>query len=281
MKFQSGNLSDISQKILNKRIKNTLFLLLTIFVPLSGNSQILKTQIPERMVVLTFDDATASQYSVVAPILKEFGFGATFFICEFPPNFSDSTKYMNWRQIKELDKMGFEIANHTRSHPAVARLSREEILGELKYIERKCDSIHIPKPVTFAYPGYSLSQSVMDVLLEKGYHFARAGGSRVYDPLVDYPLLAPSWAMNAENKPQIMEAFNKARNGKIVVLTIHGVPDVEHPWVNTPPELFKEYLQYLSENHFTVVALRDLEKYIDVKKAMDLITPDLDKQLKN
>jgi len=91
----------------------------------------------------------------------------------------------------------------------------------------------------------------------------------------------PSWAMNADNKPQIMEAFNKAGDGKIVVLTIHGVPDVEHPWVNTPPELFKGYLQYLSENHFTVVALRDLEKYIDVKKAMNELVVDLDKQLKN
>ena len=78
--------------------------------------QILKREIPDRVVVLTFDDATASQYSNVAPMLKKYGFGATFFICEFPPNFADTSKYMNWRQIKELDETGFEIANHTRHH---------------------------------------------------------------------------------------------------------------------------------------------------------------------
>jgi len=247
----------------------------------SGFSGIIKKRIPERLVILTFDDATASQYSVVATLLKEFGFGATFFICEFPPNFSDTAKYMNWRQIRELDRMGFEIANHTRNHPAIAKLSEVKIVEQLNYIERKCDSMKIARPVTFAYPGYSLSKPVMNILQEKGYQFARAGGSRAYDPTIDHPLLVPSWAMNDKNKPQIMEAFKEANNGKIVVLTIHGVPDAEHPWVNTSPELFKEYLRYLSENHFKVIAFRDLGKYIDAEKAMKTIVPDLNKKLKN
>ena len=254
---------------------------LTLFISISGYSQFLKKQIPNKLIVFTFDDATASQYSIVAPLLKEYGFGATFFVCEFLPNFKDSTKYMNWRQIKALDKMGFEVANHTRNHKGVSKLSKEQFVDELNYIEHKCDSLDIVKPVTFAYPGYDLSRSAIDILGEKGYKFARAGGSRVYDPQSDYPLLIPSWAMTANNKQQIMEAFNEARNGKIVVLTIHGVPDVEHSWVNTPPELFKEYLQYLSENHFKVIALRDLNRYINVKKAIKSIIPDLNKNLKN
>lgn len=257
------------------------FFLLSLTLPILAHSQLLKKQIPDKLVVFSFDDATASQYSIVAPLLKKYGFGATFFICEFPPNFKDSTKYMNWRQIKELDKMGFEIANHTRMHKGVSKLSKEQFIGELNYIEHKCDSFDIAKPTNFAYPGYDLNGSAIETLQEQGYKFARAGGGRVYDPLTDYPLLLPSWAMTATNKEQIMEAFNEARNGKIVVLTIHGVPDVEHPWVNTPPELFKDYLQYLSENHFKVIALRDLNKYINVKRALKSIVPDLNKKLRN
>jgi lysophospholipase L1-like esterase len=46
-----------------------------------------------------------------------------------------------------------------------------------------------------------------------------------------------------------------------VVLTIHGVPDYAHPSVTTPPDLFEEYLTYLRDNHYTVIALRDLAKY--------------------
>ncbi len=262
-------------------MKKHITVLLMVTTYLAGIAQVTEKAIPDKLVVLTFDDATASQYSVVAPLLKQYGFGATFFICEFPPNFSDSSKYMNWRQIKELDKMGFEVANHTRTHPPAGKLSEESFLQELSFIEAKCDSLNIDKPVTFAYPGYSLSMPVIEILKEKGYKFARAGGSRPYNPKTDHPLLIPSWAMNSENKKEIMKAFKEARNGKIVVLTIHGVPDIEHPWVNTPPELFGEYLRYLSDNHFKVISLRDLACYINVDKAMNTIVPDLNKKLSN
>ncbi|MDP4239029.1 MAG: polysaccharide deacetylase family protein [Bacteroidota bacterium] len=244
-------------------------------------SQVLKQRIPDRLVVLTFDDAVASQYTVVAPLLKQFGFGATFFVCEFPTDSKDSTIYMNWQQIRALNKMGFEVANHTRTHVNVSKITEEQFNAQLNYIEDKCESLGIEKPTNFAYPGYDLSYRVQEMLQGKGYEFARAGGSRAYDPLCDYPLQVPSWATNAINKDQIMQAFGEARNGKIVVLTIHGVPDVEHPWVNTPPELFKQYLQYLSENKFKVISLRDLNSYINIKEAFRVTVPDLNKQLRN
>jgi len=259
----------------------TKIFILLLMIPVSCYSQILKQEIEAKLVVLTFDDATASHYSVVAPLLKQYGFGATFFICEFQPNFQDSSKYMNWRQIRELNNMGFEMANHTRTHPNVGKLTQEHFLAELNYIEDKFDSLGSIRSTSFAYPGYGISTSALGILEEKGYLFGRAGGSRAYDPLADHPLLVPSWALNSENKEQIIEAFGEAGRGKIVVLTIHGVPDVEHPWVNTPPELFKEYLQYLSENNFKVISLRELENYIDAEIAMKFIVPDFNKELRN
>ena len=262
-------------------MKKIFMLLFVLTLNFFGYSRILKKSIPDKLVVLTFDDAPASHYSFVAPLLKKYGFGATFFVCEIPPNFKDSSKYMNWRQIKELDKMGFEVANHTRTHPAVSRLTKEQFIGQLKYIEDKCDSLHIPKPDDFAYPSYDLNRSALDILQEKGYKFARIGGNKAYNPLTDHPFLVPSWGMVATNKQQIMDAFNEARDGKIVVLTIHGVPDIEHPWVTVPPELFRGYLKYLSDHHFTVIALRDLNRYINVRKAKKLISPDLNKEHKN
>lgn len=266
------------------RIMKTLLLTITFLVwctPFLKAQKILKKEIPDRLVVLTFDDATASQYATVAPLLKQYGFGATFFICEFPPNFADSTKYMNWRQIRELDQMGFEIANHTRHHEHINSLKKDKALEVLHYIDEKCDSMGIAKPIDFAYPGYGLNQSALDILKEEGYKFARAGGSRPYNPLTDHPLLVPSWACNAENKAEIMQAFTEAKDGKIVVLTIHGVPDAEHPWVTTPPELFKEYLEYLSQNDYHVIALRDLLQFVDVKEATKEIKPDFGLTLKN
>lgn len=260
-------------------MKKIIFILIIISCQLYGYAQIIRKEIPDKLVVFTFDDATASQYSFVAPLLKEYGFGATFFVCEFPPNFSDTSKYMNWRQIKELDLMGFEIANHTKNHPNLPALSLDKVEYQLKYIDDKCDSMGISKPLTFAYPGYGLDSTIVDYLGKRGFIFARAGEDRPYDPLADHPLLVPSWAMTSKNREQIMNAFTKAKNGKIVVLTIHGVPDIEHPWVTTPPELFREYLEFLHMNNYKVVSLRELTKYVNTDEALRKIKPDIKKRL--
>ncbi|WP_339867234.1 polysaccharide deacetylase family protein [uncultured Algoriphagus sp.] len=262
-------------------MRSTILLISAFLISSFSQAQILKKPIPDKLVVLTFDDAPASQYSVVAPLLKKYGFGGTFFVCEFQPNYADSTLYMNWRQIQEIDRMGFEIANHTHTHANVSKLSQAEFNQQLGYIEQKCDSLGVPTPTNFAYPGYGLNTDALEYLEAKNYVFARAGGSRAYDPLSDHPYLIPSWATDEKNKVEIMKAFEQAKEGKIVVLTIHGVPDIEHSWVNTPPELFKEYLEYLKENGFTVISLKDLEEYIDVKEAKRLIKPDFSKKLSN
>ena len=262
-------------------MKKLLFYLFFIISSFGGAGQIVKKKISDKLVVLTFDDAAATHYSFVAPLLKQYGFGATFFVCEFPPDYSDTTKYMTWAQIQQLGRMGFEVANHTHTHAHVTKLNPQQLNDQLSYIENKCDSLKIGKPVTFAYPGYSIHEAAFTVLKEKGHQLARAGGSRAYDPQHDHPYLIPSWATGADNKQQIMEALQQAKNGKIVVLTIHGVPDIAHPWVTTPPELFREYLQYLHDNRYKVIALKDLLYYIHAERALKTIKPDFQKPLRN
>lgn len=262
-------------------MKKAILLILVVCCLTESSAQILRKSIPDKLVVLTFDDAPASHFSRVAPMLQEYGFGGTFFVCEFPPNSKDSTLYMNWRQIQALDQMGFEVANHTHTHANVSKLTKEEFNQQVGYIEEKCDSLDISIPKNFAYPGYGLNAQSLKFLEDKNYHFARAGGSRPYDPELDHPYLIPSWATDSANKKEIFEALKMAKNGKIVILTIHGVPDIEHPWVNTPPELFEEYLTFLKQNDYQVISLRDLEYYVDYAMARKIITPDLNKKLSN
>lgn len=256
-------------------------ILILISLSFFGCSKIIKQQIPDKLVVFTFDDGCESQYSVVAPLLKKHNFNATFFMCEFPPNYKDSTMYMTWNQVKELSEMGFEIANHTLSHAKINKITNQQYIEQVKAIERKCDSLGIGKLKSFAYPAYDLNADALKILEERGYKYARAGGNRPYNPLEDHPFLIPSWAMKADNKEEIIDAFNQAKKGHIVVITIHGVPDIEHPWVNTPPELFKEHLQYLTDHNFKVISIKDLDEYIDVKKAKQSIVPNLNKVLKS
>src|SRR5262245_56583635 len=75
--------------------------------------------IPERLVVLTFDDAVKSHATVAAPVLERYGFGATFFITEGFSFASNKRDYMTWEEIRDLHARGFEIGNHTRDHLGV------------------------------------------------------------------------------------------------------------------------------------------------------------------
>jgi peptidoglycan/xylan/chitin deacetylase (PgdA/CDA1 family) len=239
-----------------------------------ARGQVLRRAVPDKLVVLTFDDAAVSHATFVAPLLKKYGFGGTFFVCEFrEPPFADKTKYMSWAQIQGLHKQGFEVGSHTLSHQHVNKMSRAQLGAELDSIEARCHTWHIPKPTTFAYPGYDTAPTATALLPERGYVFARAGGGRACNPAGDNPMLMPSFSISGTDTAKVFNAIRQARDGRVVVLTVHGVPDVAHDWVTTPPALFESYLKYLHEHHYKVVALRDLARYVNVPEALRTLPP--------
>ena len=77
---------------------------------------IIKKPIPDKTVVLTFDDACRSHATFVAPLLKEYGFGGSFYITTAFGFKTRKDWYMTWEQIKAMHDMGFEIGNHTFNH---------------------------------------------------------------------------------------------------------------------------------------------------------------------
>ncbi|MDA0832430.1 MAG: polysaccharide deacetylase family protein [Planctomycetota bacterium] len=231
--------------------------------------------IPDKLVVLTFDDSVKSHYTIARPILKKYGFGATFFITEGFTFTTNKTDYMTWDEIRELHDDGFEIGNHTRDHMSVTPGNYQLLEEQLGGIDAKCEEFGIPKPTSFAWPGNSLALEALPVLHEHGIRFARRGGAPeypydygegvAYQPTLDDPLLIPS-AGDARPDWQLgnfIQAVNKAKDGRIAVLQFHGVPEGEHPWVHTPEELFEVYMRYLHLNGFTVIAIRDLSNYVD------------------
>ena len=59
--------------------------LLSLLFALSNSALVAQEKakpIPEKLVVLTFDDSAKSHYTIVRPILLKYKFGATFFITE-------------------------------------------------------------------------------------------------------------------------------------------------------------------------------------------------------
>ena len=58
--------------------------------------------IPDKVVVLTFDDASKSHFTVARPLLKKYGFGATFFVTEGFDSRTNKRDYMTWEEIATL-----------------------------------------------------------------------------------------------------------------------------------------------------------------------------------
>jgi len=231
--------------------------------------------IPDKLVVLTFDDSVASHYAVVRPLLKRYGFGATFFITEGFSFRTNKKDYMTWEQIAGLHRDGFEIGNHTRDHMGVTPATVGRLREQVEAINAQCAAHGIPRPTSFAYPGNGITTNALPLLAELGFRFARRGGEpehpyaagrgSAFEPGRDHPLLIPSagdarpnWTLD-----DFKQAVAQARDGRIAVLQFHGVPDREHPWVHTPPERFEQYLKHLQAEGCQVIALRDLARYVD------------------
>jgi len=224
-------------------------------------------QSPPRQVVLTFDDNVRSHLTVVAPLLRELGFNATFFVTH--KWMDDQKNFLSFSEAAELHQQGFEIGNHSWTHTgfntpkAAARLE-----AELALVNGEFKKAGIPPPVSFGWTGNAFCPEALAVLERLGYQFARRGAQPevpyaglqigpTYQPARHDRLLIPS---TGDARPEwTVEHFEKliAQPG-IVVLQFHGVPDPVHPWVHTPPEMFEKYMRLLKARGFQGIALRDL-----------------------
>jgi len=237
--------------------------------------QLLAAEIPEKTVVLTFDDAVKSQITNVAPLLKELGLQATFFISQHWMD--DKTNFLTWEQVGELHRMGFEIGNHSWTHSDFSKPDNAAKLGtELEMVERELARVGVPKPVSFAWCGNSFGPEAVEQLQRHGYMIARRGmqpevpyGKVQVGPALDvtkhHPLMVPTtgdaypdWTFD-----HFKTVLASAKPGQIVVFQFHGVPDIAHPWVNTPLENFRQYMLYLKQNGYRTITMRDILQYYD------------------
>ena len=231
--------------------------------------------IPDKLVVLTFDDGNVSDLTTVAPILKDHGFGATFFITS---GWLGGDKRLDWAGVLKLQEAGFEIGNHTVSHPNLLRLSKEEIHRQIEAFDRDCAKQGIVKATAFSYPGGHFDRRVLASLKKLGYLTARrgrdpegplednGGNGRAYVPHEDHPFLIPSAmtrGIGAQEDERIELALKWATAGNISILTYHGVPDLNRH-CSTPIERFRKDMKYLKDSGAKVISLRELSRYVDL-----------------
>lgn len=143
-------------------------------------------ELPERPIVLTFDDGYEDFHIRAMPMLYQHGFTATLFLTSgWVQDVGTGSagrrpgRMLSWHQVMETAHAGIEIAAHTRWHPQLdqlpERLLREELYTSKAWLEER---LGVPVP-GLAYPfGYS-NATVRRVARETGYAYAFAVRNRM------------------------------------------------------------------------------------------------------
>ena len=129
------------------------------------------TTIPDKAIVLTFDDGWYTQYKYAVPILEKYKFTATFFIIS---NYLQKP-YMSATDIQTLNKAGFEIASHSAHHPMLTKLTGTKAHDEIFNSKKKLEEVIGHTIATFAYPDYATNKDIQKIVAAAGYSAGRAG----------------------------------------------------------------------------------------------------------
>jgi len=149
--------------------------------------------LPQRPVVLTFDDGFADFHFRALPLLERHGFTATVFVTTgwiADSGAPDAAlrrpgRMLSWSQIAEAAATGVEIGAHSHGHPELDLLAAESLRRELELSKALLEQ-RLGRPVPgLAYPfGYS-NAAVRCAARAAGYHYACAVANTAAGPHAD------------------------------------------------------------------------------------------------
>lgn len=121
--------------------------------------------VPEKPILLTFDDGYLDNYSSAWPILRHYGFRATFFITTH----SVGPGMMEWNQLEDLRSQGNSIGSHTVHHLDLATLSSKQQENELRTSEQQLEN-HLNISVqALCFPSGRYNKTTLELMPKLGY----------------------------------------------------------------------------------------------------------------
>jgi len=124
--------------------------------------------LPDRPIILTFDDGYRDAYTVVFPLLQQHGFVGTFFVLASPAHLGNPD-YLGWDMMREMANAGMEIQGHGRDHFDLRNRSYDFLVYQVLGIKEAVE-YHTGQPVHFfCYPSGQYDDDVIAVLRSAGY----------------------------------------------------------------------------------------------------------------
>ncbi|MDE2511311.1 MAG: polysaccharide deacetylase family protein, partial [Elusimicrobia bacterium] len=139
--------------------------------------------LPEKPVLITFDDGYADNHANAYPLLREFGMkGGVFLVYEtvdrhnawHDPATEPWQKMLSWAQVKEMQDSGvFEFGSHTMRHRCLTDIPLEDARWEAAESKRRLEEKLGREVVAFAYPygAGAYDAAVRGAARDAGYRF--------------------------------------------------------------------------------------------------------------
>jgi peptidoglycan/xylan/chitin deacetylase (PgdA/CDA1 family) len=129
--------------------------------------------LPEKPVMLTFDDTDEDQFTVANPTLKKYGFKAVYFIMTVTIGKKGKfVDYMSSDQIKTLSDEGNVIGSHTYDHKNFKKYEGKDWEEQLDKPTKRLEEITGKKITTFAYPFGLWNAKGIPELKKRGFKMA-------------------------------------------------------------------------------------------------------------
>jgi peptidoglycan/xylan/chitin deacetylase (PgdA/CDA1 family) len=126
-------------------------------------------------VCITFDDGCETDLIAAAPVLREFGFNATFYLTA---GFLGTPGYLNASQARDLDAQGFQIGCHSMTHAYLSDLTEPELKREIVDAKLQIEAILGHAIEHFSCPGGRYDQRTLRMARLAG--FATVANSQFY-----------------------------------------------------------------------------------------------------
>ncbi len=131
-----------------------------------------KQTLPDKPVIVTFDDGYSDNYTEALPILEERGMKATVFMVT---NDVGLPGYLTWDQLHDMEDRGIELGSHTANHLPLTEMSVEEARDEVQKSKLQMEWKGLKTVFVLSYPNGSYDKFMPGILKEEYYLAAVTG----------------------------------------------------------------------------------------------------------